>query len=85
MFSGSKFQNRGPIIEKEFLANEAHLNFATIGRFVLFDLRLYRVLFLTILVSRAEAAVYRLFRSDVLESGEEEAVHLVFALGRLRR
>ena len=37
MFSGSKFQSCGPIIEKEFLANEAHLNFGTIRRFVLFD------------------------------------------------
>ena len=30
MFSGSKFQSCGPRIEKEFLANELHLNFGTI-------------------------------------------------------
>ena len=35
MFSGSNFQSRGPVIEKEFVANEAHLNFGTIRRFVL--------------------------------------------------
>ena len=34
MFSGRKFQK---IPEKEFLANEAHLNCITIRRFVLFD------------------------------------------------
>ena len=39
MFSGSKFQSCGPVIEKEFLANEVHLNFGTIRRFVLFDLK----------------------------------------------
>ena len=43
MFSGSKFQRCGPVIEKEFLANEAHLNFGTIRRFVLFDLKLHRL------------------------------------------
>ena len=36
MFSGSKFQSCGPVIEKEFLANEAHLNFGTIRSYVLF-------------------------------------------------
>ena len=38
MFSGSTFQSCGPVTEKEFLANEAHLNFCTITRFVLFVL-----------------------------------------------
>ena len=51
MFSGSKFQSCGPVIEKEFLANEAHWNFGTIIRFVLFDLRLYRVPFLKVSMS----------------------------------
>ena len=49
MFSGSKFQSCGPI-EKEFLASEVHLNFGTIRRFVLFDLKLYRVLFLKLAI-----------------------------------
>ena len=31
MFSGSKFPSCGPVIEKEFLANEVHLNFGTIS------------------------------------------------------
>ena len=39
MFSGSKFQRCGPVIEKEFLANEAHLNFGNLRRSVLFDLK----------------------------------------------
>ena len=37
MFSGNKFPSCGPVIEKEFLVNEVHLNFCTIRRFVLFD------------------------------------------------
>ena len=43
MFSGSKFQRCGPVIEKEFLANEAHLNFGNLRRSVLFDLKSYIV------------------------------------------
>ena len=46
MLSGSTFQRRGPVIEKEFLANEAHFNFDTIRRFVLFDLR--RLIIITV-------------------------------------
>ena len=37
MFSGSKFQSCGPVIEKEFLANEVHLNFGTIRKMLTFQ------------------------------------------------
>ena len=58
-FSDSKFQSCGPVIEKEFLTNEVHLNFGiSIRRFVLFDLQLYRVLFLKVSMSvRYEGAM----------------------------
>ena len=56
MFSGSKFQSCGSVIEKEFLANEAHVNFCTIIRFVL--LKLYRVLLIKVSMSvRYEGAM----------------------------